>query len=461
MIAINHLGQPPTPSSTLEAIGSYVAGLRDSVASAKKEAVNAYNTLKKVRANLSLPFMSAASGESGTDGNGWTPDLEQQAVDVTAMANLLVAAADDVLAGKRKLFWDDQLKNFSIEGFQSDMLRLQLDAAGVPVLVDASGNQQHITGQVGVAPVVIFGVGAALVLVQALILYLLINKALQTLQVIAEQKTQKTLAEAAKKHADLVASGKATAEDAAKLNKSMYDGATSLQKEQTSSAAAKKGFESDTLKTLGFIALGLGILYAIVKLVPTPAQRGMLAPARNPKGYPYEKSPTGRYILLRDGSEVMRGTEQDVWEYIHKNHSYSVEHALRYEGYHLIPDNSARRRANPRREEGDETAASELELYVDNDDRFSPHGHGQGRAISANLWKKWKKGTYDSTQAPKAWSYVVESAAKAYAKEFDSASNWSRMFNPATRDIVSRNLAKQWEDEARGGEFDRYPPTAA
>lgn len=397
MIAINHLGQPPTPSSTLEAIGSYVAALRDSVASAKKEAVNAYNTLKQVRANLSLPFMSAASGESGADNNGWSPDLEQQAVDATAMANLLVAAADDVLAGKRKLFWDDQLKNFSIEGFQSDVLRLQLDAAGVPVLVDASGNPQHVTGQVGVAPVVIFGVAAALVLVQALILYLLINKALQTLQVIAEQKTQKTLAEAAKKHADLVASGKATAEDAAKLNKSMYEGATELQKQETSSTGAKKGFESDTLKTLGYIALGLGVLYVVVKFIPKPGgSPAMATPALNP-------------------------------------------------GH---------------REAGDETAADELELYIDNDARFSMHGQGQGRSISQNLWRKWKKGTYESSLAPQAWSYVVESAAKAYAKEFDSPGNWSRIFNPATRGMVSRSLAKKWEDEARSGEFEHYPPAA-
>jgi len=394
--SISTLGEVPTSSSTAEAIGAYVASLRDTVVASKAAAISAYNGLKTVRADLDLPFMSGPVGEGGGDGNGWSPDLEQQAVDITAMANLLIAAADDVLNQKRRLFWDDKLQNFAIEGFATDTLRLQTDANGVPVLVDASGNPQHVTGQVGVAPVIVFGV-VALALVQALILYLLIDQALKTVQVIAEQKTQKTLADAVKKHADLVATGKATAEDAAKLNKSMYDGATSLQKEQTSSQAAKKGFESDTLKTLGYIALGLGILYAIVKLVPTPAQRGMLAPAKN-----------------------------------------------------------------PRREEADETAASELELYVDNDDRFSPHGHGQGRAISANLWKKWKKGTYDASQAPKAWSYVVESAAKAYAKEFSSSvSDWKNIFNPATRDIVARNLAKQWEDEARGGEFDRYPPTAA
>lgn len=391
----SHLGQPPTPDSTAEAIGAYVAGLRDTVAASKAAALGAYNALKKVRADLDLPFMSSPSGEGGGGGDGWSPDLEQQAVDITAMANLLIAAADDVLAQKRRLFWDDKLKNFAIEGFATDTLRLQTDANGVPVLVDATGAPQHVTGQVGVAPVIVFGV-VALALVQALILYLLIDQALKTVQVVAEQQTQKTLAKAVKAHADLVASGKATPDEAEKLNRSMYDGAAALQKAQAASSAAK-GFESDTLKTLGYIALGIGILYAIVKLVPSPAQRGMLAPARNPA----------------------------------------------------------------HREEADETAADELELYIENDARFSMHGQGQGRAISVNLWKKWKKGTYDLYQAPKAWSYVVESAAKAYAKEFDSPGNWSRTFNPATRDLVSHRLAKDWEVQAANGEFDRYPPAAA
>ena len=345
--SISTLGEAPTSSSTAEAIGAYVASLRDTVVASKAAAINAYNGLKTVRADLDLPFMSGPVGEGGGDGNGWSPDLEQQAVDITAMANLLIAAADDVLNQKRRLFWDDKLQNFAIEGFATDTLRLQTDANGVPVLVDASGNPQHVTGQVGVAPVIVFGV-VALALVQALILYLLIDQALKTVQVIAEQKTQKTLADAVKKHADLVATGKATAEDAAKLNKSMYDGATSLQKEQTSSQAAKKGFESDTLKTLGYIALGLGILYAIVKLVPTPAQRGMLLPSPV-KSNPRKKSFSERAVLqdmaktlmvpaselsIDDGGRGLSSFGEGTF--------YYVEYADR--GYVVAPDDDAAHR---------------------------------------------------------------------------------------------------------------------
>lgn len=53
--------------------------------------------------------------------------------------------------------------------------------------------------------------------------------------------------------------------------------------------------------------------------------------------YPYQSSPTGYYILLRDGKETMRGTEQECWQFIHRFHCYSVEHALKYEGYSMEP----------------------------------------------------------------------------------------------------------------------------
>jgi hypothetical protein len=38
-------------------------------------------------------------------------------------------------------------------------------------------------------------------------------------------------------------------------------------------------------------------------------------------------------ILKRDGAEVLRGDWFSVYKYIHNSHSYSVSHALNYEGY--------------------------------------------------------------------------------------------------------------------------------
>jgi hypothetical protein len=52
----------------------------------------------------------------------------------------------------------------------------------------------------------------------------------------------------------------------------------------------------------------------------------------------YIKSPNGRYVLSRDGKIVMRGTEEEVWRYIHNTHGYSVGHALKHEGYKIQPD---------------------------------------------------------------------------------------------------------------------------
>lgn len=49
------------------------------------------------------------------------------------------------------------------------------------------------------------------------------------------------------------------------------------------------------------------------------------------------QSPDPSYRLLRDGEDVMVGTEQEIWSWLHRNHSYSVGHALKYEGYSIKP----------------------------------------------------------------------------------------------------------------------------
>ena len=47
------------------------------------------------------------------------------------------------------------------------------------------------------------------------------------------------------------------------------------------------------------------------------------------------------HILSRDGQEIMRGTSFECTEYIHKNHSFSLDHAIRYEGYTMTENNMA------------------------------------------------------------------------------------------------------------------------
>lgn len=263
----DQLGETPAASfGSLEAWASYVQSLRDKISASKQAAVSAYNTLKQVRQDLGLPFSTAQSSEGYADTGAWPEDYEQQAVDVGAMAKVCIEASDDVLSGKRKLLWDDKVEDFAIEGFASDPLRLIYGGQGQPVLVNASGAEAHVQGQVGIAPIAILGIGT-LAVVQGVGIYLLVDKALDTLQVVANQKTQKTLAEAAKKHADLVAQGKATSDEAVELNNSIYKGSAALQKEQ-SEAGRRKEETSDitsAVKTIAWVGLGVGVLYVVAQ----------------------------------------------------------------------------------------------------------------------------------------------------------------------------------------------------
>lgn len=63
----------------------------------------------------------------------------------------------------------------------------------------------------------------------------------------------------------------------------------------------------------------------------------------------YPKSPSGQYVLKRDGREVTHGTEDEIWKWLHNNHGYSVDHALRYEGYSIEPVEHVRQTAESHR----------------------------------------------------------------------------------------------------------------
>lgn len=53
----------------------------------------------------------------------------------------------------------------------------------------------------------------------------------------------------------------------------------------------------------------------------------------------YDYPTARRYRLLRDGSELLRGSEQDCWKYIHDNYPFSVQHALKYGGFQMLAVN--------------------------------------------------------------------------------------------------------------------------
>jgi hypothetical protein len=104
-----------------------------------------------------------------------------------------------------------------------------------------------------------------------------------------------------------------------------------------------------------------------------------------------------------------------------------------------------------RREEADEVAADELLIYLDNEQDI----YRQKQDIADNLLRKIKKGVYSHVRAADLWMYVVERAAKKYAKEFSSSErDWSSIFVPATRDAVAKELADRWYGNAKAGRPD-------
>lgn len=54
--------------------------------------------------------------------------------------------------------------------------------------------------------------------------------------------------------------------------------------------------------------------------------------------YNYAASANNRYILALDGKEVMRGSEEECWRWIHRNTPQSVSYALEYGGYTISPE---------------------------------------------------------------------------------------------------------------------------
>lgn len=100
--------------------------------------------------------------------------------------------------------------------------------------------------------------------------------------------------------------------------------------------------------------------------------------------------------------------------------------------------------------ESDEHAAQDLELFLDNESSL----YKLKSSIAKNLLKKKRSGKYNETLAPQAWSYLIEAAAKAYAKEFDSASNWNKLFPKPLRDALAKEYAQTMSNELDNGEWD-------
>jgi hypothetical protein len=99
----------------------------------------------------------------------------------------------------------------------------------------------------------------------------------------------------------------------------------------------------------------------------------------------------------------------------------------------------------------DETAARELDIYIENTSEL----YAQKKAIIANIQRKLKSGKYDHALAPKLWMYWVDAGAKRYVKEFGAPGDKiDSIFDKATRHAVAKELADRYLQEIKNGEFD-------
>lgn len=280
------LGATPVTADPA-AWGAYLASLRDSVQTSWSKAREAYFTLKKVREDLGLPFKASPTGESPAYGMSseaaWSDSLEQNAVDIQAMVKVCVDAANDAIAGKRKLVWNDKIGEFVIEGLSGDTYQIKRNSEGVPLLYAADGKQAHASGTIGL-PQVIVGLAIGATVVQGLTIYFGVKKLCETLENVSSDKTIRTVMET---QAEMIKGG-ASPEQAKAATEAVFQGAAAVTKAKGEAAANKPPDDwASTLKTLGYLAFGAAVIYAIIRLVPPieRAPRMVTAPMLgNPRG---------------------------------------------------------------------------------------------------------------------------------------------------------------------------------
>lgn len=330
-----------------KAWNDYFAAMQSAVKGAWGQAVASYKGLEKTRATLGLPMIGQTSPEGIPDAGGWSQGLDQEIANLQAMVTIVEGALSDAISGKRQVAHLGN-GNIAIAALPEDKVIISEDGGG-PYLSTPSGVEiQAKKGSVGLPWVPVLVAGSVVTIAQVY----LITKAVDSVTVMAQEKTTRTIAERDER---LIKSGKVTPEEVTALTKATYEGAASVKKAQAEASPAsdlvKVGDQfTKTITTVAWIGLGAAVIYGIFKFLPAMKGGGAPALARNP----LEENPT----------------------------------------------------------EIDRVGANELVLLVNHDSRFSPHGQGRGKAVSLNLMRKMINGTYDHAKAWKAWMFVVDDAAR-------------------------------------------------
>lgn len=106
----------------------------------------------------------------------------------------------------------------------------------------------------------------------------------------------------------------------------------------------------------------------------------------------------------------------------------------------------------------DEHAKTELELYLENTGEL----HNQKQSIIKNIQRRLANNTYDSSLAPKLWQYWVDAGARRYIQEHDApGTRVDAVFPADLRRAVAAELAAEYEQRIRAGEYDSAPVEAA
>lgn len=180
-------------------------------------------------------------------------------------------------------------------------------------------------------------------------------------------------------------------------------------------------------------------------------------------------NPAEGWVVTHDGETLKTFGVGDAganaaFQWLLRHQGQSVSYAIKYGGYDIVlvsggkvvrsfKRSGDKYYSNPASGPADETAARELQLYIENDadlyrQQFVP--------IVKNLMQRRAKGTYDPVKAIKLFMYLMDSGAKKYMKEFGTqGQRIDAVFNRATRLEAARNFRDSFETEAELGNYDR------
>jgi hypothetical protein len=266
------LGQASDTSANVAAWQAYVLALRDDLGASFARASAARKSLQSTRERLGLPFI-VDPGEGAVRTGAWDSGLEQNFKELGSMVATLTRFANEAIEGKRKLGFDGQ-DQLAFERNEGDFSRVEVQNNGRPVEIENATNQPvRVTGTVGVLPPLVIGIIAV---AAAITTYFVVAEVCETVENVIESKQIETVS---MQQTEQLKSG-ATPEQVKALTDSIYEGAATVHEARAAEATAGRSEIPQTIRTVGFIALGLGALYIVAMLLTRRGGGGALATSR-------------------------------------------------------------------------------------------------------------------------------------------------------------------------------------